>query len=116
MSFLGSVKDKALNAALDSLVRDAANKAIADYGTLRRLQFEGGVLKGKVVLHGLEEREIDISCATVEISPNGTSIRLANFRSNLAFAEKALNNFAARSYTVTSPPLQKALQAIRAML
>ncbi len=113
MNLFRAVKDKAATTALDAVGKEFFNKVIADYGRLKSLRFEERTLKATLVLHGLEDRDIELACTSVEISDDGSSVSLRGFTSNMPFAEKALNAFAARTYPVESAAVRAALLMLR---
>ncbi len=113
MNLFRTVKDKAATAALDAVGKEFFNRVIADYGRLKSLRIEERTLKATLVLHGLEDKDIELACASVVISEDGSAVTLKGFTSNMPFAEKALNAFAARTYSVESAATRAALLMVR---
>ncbi len=111
--FLGSAADAMLDQTLNTVAKPFLNKAVAGYGEIRKLSIENRKLMAKGVLCGLEDKEIEVSCSDVRISEDGSKISLHDFRSNMPFAEKLLNNFATREYIIESDKIRTALVLIR---
>ncbi|MDE7240366.1 hypothetical protein [Desulfovibrio sp.] len=104
------------NKLADSRGKDYINEHIAKYGKLKSLFFKDGQIRASLLLNGLEDREITISCASVNIAEDGSEISLAGFSSNLPCVEQALNDFCTRSFPVNSKGVQIALAGIRKLL
>ena len=100
------------NKLADSKGKDYINQHIARYGKLTSLFFKDGLVRASLLLNGLEDREITISCASVDSS----TISLGNFSSNLPCVEQALNDFCTRTIPVDSKGAQVALVGIRKLL
>lgn len=100
----------------DSAAKSLINKRIERYGKLKSLFIQDGEIKASLILNGLSDREVAITCATVEIAEDGSSIRLGDFNSNVACIEQALNDFCTRSFEVKSTPAQVALMGVRKLL
>ncbi|MBQ3060566.1 MAG: hypothetical protein IJD16_09710 [Desulfovibrio sp.] len=112
-NIFNSAKDSVLDVSLNTAVKPFLNKAISGYGEIYELKIENKNIKAKGILCGLEDKEIEVVCEHVHISEDGLKLSLYGFKSNMPFAEKALNNFAARDYKITSEVLQKALVLLR---
>lgn len=116
MSVFGKVTDllgKPVEIALNTVARPFLNKAITGYGEILTMKIENKTLKATLVLAGLEDKEIEVECSDVRIAQDGSSISLHDYRSNMPFAEKALNRFATDEYKVETPAVRTALVLIR---
>lgn len=105
---------------LASMMADAAgkkliNQHIARYGRVTSLSIRDGKVTAGLVLNGLDQ-EIAVSCASVSIAEDGSSIRLGDFSANVPCIEQALNDFCTRTFEVKSPRAQYALTALRKVL
>jgi len=105
--------NKPIDVALNTVAKPMINKAVAGYGEVRTLKVEDKKLKATLVLAGLEDREIEVTCSDVYIAEDGSAIRLRNYSSNMPFAEKALNDFATDEYEVDNQPARAALMLLR---
>ena len=100
----------------DSAGKNLINQHIAKYGRLKSLSIQDGEIRASLLLNGLSDREVAITCATVEIAEDGSSICLGDFKSNVSCIEQALNDFRTRSFEVKSTPAQVALMGARKLL
>ena len=112
-NILSSAKTAAIESTLNTALKPFLNKAISGYGEIHELNIDNKKLRARGVLCGLEDKEIEVTCADVRISEDGSRIGLHVFSSNMPFAEKALNNFAARDYEIESEVLRRGLAMIR---
>lgn len=110
------LKEIFANTLADSAAKNLINQHIAKYGRLRSLFFKDGQIRASLLLNGLDDREITISCASVEIAEDGSHISLGGFSSNLPCIEQALNDFCTRTFPVDSRGAQVALVGIRKLL
>lgn len=108
--------DGLANMMADSAAKNLINQHIAKYGKLTGLFFKDGQIRASLVLNGLEDKEISVSCASVAIAEDGSEISLGNFSANLPCIEQALNDFCTRTYKVESGRAQLALVAARKLL
>lgn len=108
--------EKFANLLTDSTGKNLINQHIAKYGKLKSLFFKDGQIKASLLLNGLDDREITISCASVDIAEDGSEISLGDFSSNLPCVEQALNDFCTRTFPVNSKSGQVALVGIRKLL
>ena len=100
----------------DSAAKSLINRHIERYGKLKSLIIQNGDIKASLLLNGLSDREVAISCASVEIAEDGSSVRLGDFSSNVSCIEQALNDFCTRTFEVTATPAQVALRGVRKLL
>ena len=104
------------NKLADSQGKDYINQHIAKYGRLTSLFFKDGQIRASLLLNGLEDREITISCASVNIAEDGSAISLADFSSNLPCVEQALNDFCARTFQMKPGRARTGLIILRKLL
>lgn len=104
------------NLMADSAAKNLINQRIANYGKLKSLFIKDGEIKASLLLNGLEEKEIFISCASVDIAEDGSRISLADFTANVPCIQQALNDFCTRSFSVNSRGAQAALIGARKLL
>lgn len=88
------------NMAFESLKKMVINPAIKGIGTVRSISYKDHRLSLTATLDGLDGVLIEITCGTVIIAGDGSSVTVADFTSNMPFAENALNRFAARAYAI----------------
>lgn len=100
----------------DSAGKNLINQHIAKYGKLKSLFLQDGEIKASLILNGLSDREIAISCGSVDIAEDGSQVRLGDFSSNVSCIEQALNDFCTRTFEVRSTRAQLALMAARKLL
>lgn len=100
----------------DSAGKNLINQHIAKYGKLKSLYIKEGEINASLILNGLDDKEIHISCASVDIAEDGSQISLRDFSSNVPCIEQALNDFCSRSFRVKSTRAQYALIAARKIL
>lgn len=108
--------DGIANLMADSAAKNLINQHIARYGRLTSLFFTNGEIKASLVLNGLDDREITVSCASVDIAEDGSQVSLGDFRASLPCIEQALNDFCSRTFKVGSRRAQLALVAARKLL
>ena len=96
--------------------KDYINQHIAKYGRLTSLFFKDGQVRAGLLLNGLDDREITISCASVHIAEDGSAISLGDFSSNLPCVEQALNDFCTRTFQVEPGRARTALIFLRKLL
>lgn len=104
------------NLMADSAAKNLINRHIARYGKITSLVFKNGEIQAALVLNGLDDREITISCASVDIAEDGSQVSLGDFRANVPCVEQALNDFCTRTFKVDSERAQLALVAARKLL
>lgn len=100
----------------DSQGKEYINQHIAKYGKLTSLFFKDGQIRASLLLNGLEDREISISCASVDIAEDGSAISLGDFSSNVPCVEQALKDFCTRTFPVKPKSAQIILIGIRKLL
>ena len=99
----------------DSAGKNLINQHIAKYGRLTSLSIRDGQVRAGLLLNGLSE-EISVTCASVAIAEDGSTVSLGDFSANVPCVEQALNDFCARTFEVKSPRAQYALVALRKLL
>lgn len=97
-----AIRNAAVSLALTGIREKIVNANIEGIGVVREISFKDGKVHLALVLNGLEDREIGITCASVAIAPDGSSVTLGDFDSNMPFAKNALDRFASRKIDV--PP------------
>ncbi|WP_165075150.1 MULTISPECIES: hypothetical protein [unclassified Desulfovibrio] len=100
----------------DSAGKNLINQHIARYGKLKSLFVQDGEIRASLILNGLADHEITISCASVDIAEDGSKVSLGGFSSNVSCIEQALNDFCTRTFEVKSARAQFALMALRKLL
>lgn len=113
MSIKNMLVDKTLNTVREKVI----NPKIADIAKVRSMEFKDGRLALRLTLNGLDDTEIEVVCNKVSISPDGETITVSDFSSNMPFAENALNSFAAGEYKIDAGPVARVgMLAARKML
>lgn len=113
MTLKNMLVDKTLNIVRDKVI----NPKIADIAKVKTLELKNGKLNVVLTLNGLDDIEIAVTCNKLSISPEGDSVTVSDFSSNMPFAENALNSFAAGTYKIEEGSMVKmGLLAARKML
>jgi hypothetical protein len=105
---LGALATMATQKALSELKDRLLNPAVSEIGTITAISYRDKKLFLNVVLNGLEDREIEVSCGRLRIADDGSRISLGAFQSNMPFAQNALNMFAARDYKIPDSTMVRA--------
>lgn len=95
-----AIKNKAIAVALNQIKERFVNPNIDGIGVVKSLSYDQGKIQLTVILEGLEDHPLAIEASDIEIAPDGSTIKVGNFMSNLAFAHNALNKFAVREFEV----------------
>lgn len=101
---LNRVKEKFVNPNLDGI------------GQVREISYRDKMLLLTLVLEGLEDRPVEIRCSSIEIAPDGSSVRIGGFESNMPFAQNALNRFATEPFAVPEGSARMAVCAAKKLL
>lgn len=110
---MGLVTCSVLN-GLKSLVINPALKGI---GTVRHMDIRDGQLYITLSLEGLDGVTVEIVCQKLIIGPDGSTVTVDGFLSNLPFVQNALNTFAAGTHAI--PPnsmVRRALAGARRLI
>lgn len=113
---LGSIASAGISMALNGVKEKVVNPNLEGIGVVKEISFRDKKLHLKLVLDGLEDKVIEISCSKVTIAPDGSSVGLSGFSSNMPFAENALNRFAPKAFSVPDGAGRIALVAARKVL
>lgn len=108
--------EKIANVFADYKGVDMINQHIAKYGKLTSLFLKDGQVRASLLLNGLEDREITISCTSVDIAEDGSAVSLGGFSANLPWVEQALNDFCTRTFKVPAGGARLALAIARKTL
>ena len=100
MSLLNTFKNAAATKALEGLKEKVLNPGFARFGQISRIAYENKRLTLGLLLKGLEDREIEVSCAGIRIADDGSSVTLYDYTSNVEFVTEAMNMFATRPIDV----------------
>lgn len=100
-------RDKLVSLASDSVGKEIINQYIAKYGKVKSLYLKDGKINVSLILNGFDDKEICISCASVDIAEDGSQIRLCDFRANVPCIEQALNDFCPSFFPVKSTKAQR---------
>lgn len=111
MNIFGFLKKRAIRMALENAMDKIINPRLAGIAKVRSLSWKDGRLQAVCALEGLDNVEIDIVCNSVSIAPDGGSVTLGDFTSNMPFAENALNQFAARSWEIPDTGMARGILA-----
>ncbi len=104
-----TIKDKGISMALNSLKEKFVNPNIEGIGTVKAISYADKQLHLTLVLVGLEDRDIDITCKDISIAEDGSSVMVGAYTSNMPFAENALNRFASQPFEVPEGAARGAL-------
>lgn len=107
------IVDKTLNTVRDKVI----NPKITDIAKVKAIELKDGKLNLTLTLNGLDDTDISVTCNKLSIAPEGDSVTVSDFTSNMPFAENALNSFATGTYKIDEGPMIKmGLLAARKML
>lgn len=112
----GGMRDKLVSLALSRMKGRYMDANLEGIGTIKDIAYRQGQLVLTVVLEGLEDRPLTIGASEVEIAPDGSSIKVGKFDSNMAFANNALNRFAVREFPIPEGSARTALKMARTVL
>lgn len=90
------LKNKAVAIALNHAKEKLVNPFFEGIGVVREISFRDKMLYLTIALEGLEDRPIDIRCSELEIAPDGSSVTIHGYESNMPFAQNLLSRFAAK--------------------
>lgn len=76
------------------------------------LCWRNGELRVVLQLEGLPDRPLEICARDIEISGDCSQLRVHGFAANMAFAQNALNRFAARPFSIP-PGVRPAVAVLR---
>lgn len=71
------------------------NPSLEGIGVVREISWKDRKLGIVLELSGLEGKPIALTAEEIEISPDGSSVRIHNFSANMDFAQNALSRFVA---------------------
>lgn len=115
-NMLDGLRKKAIDMALGVFREKFVNPRLEDIGTITAISFRDKKIYMTLVLNGLDDRPIELSCANISIAADGSSLELSGFTSNMAFVENALNRFAPQSIDVPEGKGRVALRAAKCAL
>ena len=70
------------------------------FGKIKKIAFVDKKINISLQLKGLEDKEIVVTCGTVRIAEDGSSITICDFSANIECVSTALNLFAARDIPI----------------
>lgn len=95
------LKNMAAKKALNFFKEKVVNPNLDGIGVITSISLLDKMLYLTLMLDGLGETEIIITGKGISIAEDGSSITVQSFKSNMPFAENALNRFAAgRAFAV----------------
>ncbi len=92
--------EKGANKALNSLKEKYVDPNIEGIGKVKAISYQNKQLYLTVVLDGLENIDINVTCKDISIAKDNSSITIGSYTSNMPFAENALNRFARKPFDV----------------
>ena len=104
------------NALLNTVGREHANQYLDGIMDVREVRIVDGRPTVTFTLAGIPEHELTATVGTVDISEDGSSVRLGDFSSNAAFLENALNSFVTRPIPIEDTRVAFALRKARSFL
>lgn len=84
-------------------------------GTIQELTFQDKTLKLLVRLDGLD-KPVEITASNIEIAPDGATVKVNSFDSDLPFLKAALNRFATRPFTLPEGNPREGAECARKVL
>ena len=116
MSLFGGILTDSVNALLNSVGKDLAQKYLDGIMELKEIRIVDKKPAMIFTLTGMPDRELTATVGTVDISEDGSSVRLGDFSSNAAFLENALNRFVTRPIPIEDTRVAFALRKARSFL
>lgn len=111
----GWVKGMMRNKALDILKEKYMKELLEGIGQVKELQYKDKKFHLTLVLNGIEQ-PINISCSNIEFGPEGRSVTVHEFDSDMPFIKVALNRFATRTFDVPDGAARLAVESTRKIL
>lgn len=112
-----ALKNMAVSAALEKVRTKVLNPKLSGIGVVDEMIYRDKRLFLKLRLEGLEDRPIDVRCSEINIAPDGSSLSIGKFESNMPFARVALESFAAnRVFEIPEGGARVAIMAAKKVL
>lgn len=89
------IRNSAIGVVLNKVVKNVINPKLDGIGIVEEISWRGKELFLRVRLNGLEDRPLELGCSRISCSPDGSSVSIGQFASNMAFAANALQSFVA---------------------
>ena len=116
MSLFSGFLTDGVNALLNSVGKELAQQYLDGIIELREILIVDRKPTMVFTLTGMPDRELSAVVGTVDISEDGSSVRLSNFSSNVPFLENALNRFVTRPIPIEDAKVAFALRKARSFL
>lgn len=115
MNIWKNLREKGAAVTVEALLQTPVENALKRYGKVKGVALENGELRLTLAPNGLD-RDVEIRCSDIDIADDGSSVRIGTFRSDLACAEQALNDFATSPFSITHRGARAALVLLRKLM
>lgn len=110
------LKNRTVNLALNSIKGIVVNPNIEGIGTVQEIKYADGKCHVKLLLNGLEDKPIDITCEDIKIGDDGSYVLIEKFTSNMPFVQNALNKFASQKFDIPEGSARFAVKSAKSIL
>lgn len=104
--------DTATNPSLKEGIQEicaiVVNPMIAEFGTLVDVGYTNGLLTCTLTLLGMEDVPLTVTCSSITIADDASTVTLGGFSANKPFLQNALNTFASKPFPIPNTPLVRA--------
>lgn len=95
MGLLDGMKDMGMKIAMGQVKDNVINPKLEGIGTVEDLSWKDQVLFARVRLTDLEDHPLEVWCSDISIAPDGSNVKIGNFRANKKFMQAALDRYLA---------------------
>lgn len=111
------MRSKITNLALGAIKEKIVNPNLEGIGTIKAISYTQGEISLTLVLMGLEDRPINLRASEIAIAPDGSSITVGRFESDMAFVQNGLDKFlAGRPFEIPEGSPRMALKTAKTVL
>lgn len=114
--FFNSLKNNVVSMALNTAWEKLMGQYLDGIGTVKKISYEDGKIFLTVILAGLEDKPIDITCSEIEMAADGSAISVRKFESNMPFVQTALNRYAVKSFAIPPGKARLACECVKKAL
>lgn len=111
-----SLKRKAAEFALNKFKEKTMNPSLEGIGVIKEITLKDKQLHITMILEGLEDKPLTICASDIEIAPDGSSISINKYESNMPFAQNALARFVPNPLPIPEGSARTGVNAARKLL
>lgn len=108
-----SLKNGIANIALNTLKEKLMSQYLDGIGIIKKISYENGKIFLTLILEGLEDKPIDITCSEIDIAADGSAITVRQFESNMPFVKNVLNRYAVKTFAIPSGKARLAAECVK---